>query len=117
LEGCVVVPIVLDISGVPVDKSTGPVDGSLAVGGETCRPEGELNTSGSLGEVPLVRRCIPGVGSLLYAAYLSIYQPCDRIGCPVNFVGVVVVEGVRKGDVEFVVICSKLALIPIFSIG
>jgi hypothetical protein len=104
LESCVVVSVVLDIGGVPVDKSTGPVNSSLAVGGETCGPEGELDSSGCLGEVPLVRGGVPGVGSFLCAAHLPIYQPSDRIGGPVNFVGVIVVEGIRKGDVEFVVV-------------
>ena len=54
MKGSVVVAIVLDIGRVPVDESTSPVDGSLAVGRKTCGPEGELNASGSLGKVPLV---------------------------------------------------------------
>jgi hypothetical protein len=108
LEGCVVVSVVLDIRGVPVDQSTGPLDGSLSVGGKTSRPEGKLHTSRCLREIPLVRRGIPGVRSLQRAADLSIYQPCDLIRSPINFVRVVVIERVSKRDVQLVVIYTGL---------
>jgi hypothetical protein len=111
LEGCVVVSVVLDIGGVPIDQAAGPVNGSLTVGGETRGPEGKLHSSGCLREVPLVRGSIPGVRSLLRAAHLSIHLPSDRIGSPIDFVGVVVIESVRKRDVKLIIICSALGRI------
>lgn len=111
MEGCVVVPIVLDVLGVPVNQSTGPVNGSLAVGGETCGPEGKLHTGRCLRKIPLIRGRVPSVRTLLRAANLSIYQPSNCIWSPIDLVGVVVVECVRKGDVELVVVYLKLVQI------
>lgn len=94
LKGGVKVAGLLDIGGVPVNLTTGPSNGSGGVAGETARPDGDLDTRGSLGEGPLVGGGVPVVLAVDGAADLAIDEPLDGVGGPSDFVVVEVVEGV-----------------------
>lgn len=96
-EGGKVVAVVADVLGVPVDLAAGPLDGVLGVGGVTTRPDGELDTGGGLGEVPLVGGGVPGVGLLEGAADLAVDEPDDLVRGPLDLVVVEVL--VRVGEV------------------
>jgi hypothetical protein len=56
-----VVAVVCDVGGTPVNRSTGPFDGSGGVGVGTTGPDGQLDTGGSLRVVPLVGCRVPGL--------------------------------------------------------
>lgn len=94
LEGRVVISVILDIGRVPVHETASPFDGSFTVGGESCGPEGELDTGGSLREFPLVGGGIPGIGPLQGTTKLTVNIPANGIWGPVDLIGVVVAEGV-----------------------
>lgn len=96
----IVVSVSLDVlSTGPVDMSTSPVNSSLGVGSKTTRPKRELHASRSLWEHPLVCGRVPGILAFQCTSNLTIDQPGNLVRSPVDFVGVVIVESVRKGDV------------------
>lgn len=61
MEGGVVVTILLNIAGIPVDRSTSPFNRSLSVARKTTGPDGELDTCRGLREVPLLSGRVVGV--------------------------------------------------------
>ena len=106
----IVVPISLDILAIPIDFSTGPVNRSLGVGGESSGPDGDLHTGWGLWVLPLVGRCVPGILALLCASDLAVDGPDDFIGRPFDGVVVVVVEGIGEGDVTALVVWSGISM-------
>lgn len=108
-DGGEVVAVVLDVLAVPVDHTTGPVDGALGVGGLSGGPERHLQTGGGLGELVLLGGLVVGVGLLQGALDGAVDNPVDLLGGPVDFVGVPVVVSILTlyGDVAAVVPCDS----------
>lgn len=111
LEHAVVVSVRLHVRGVPVDQPARPLDRALAVFGDSGRPEGELHAGGGLRVVVLVVGLVEGVGFFEGALDGAVDGPGELVGLPVDFVGVVVGEGVLvvgHGDVFPVVVWDVL---------
>ena len=105
----IVVAGFLDVFAVPVNLTTGPVNGSLGVAGLTGGPEGHLHARGSLGEFEALRGFVPCVLLFQSALHIAIDRPVDVVVLPVNFVGVPIFEGVAIIAINFglasVVVC------------
>lgn len=107
LEHGVVVSI-LHVRRVPIDETTCPVYGSLAVGRETCRPEGKHDPGRRLGVIVAVGGGIPRVGTFLRAHGLAVDDPVQFVGGPVYRVGMFCGDCVGNGDVGSIVVCAGL---------
>jgi hypothetical protein len=94
LHGDVVVPGRLDVLVVPVDHTAGPVDGALGAVGQTTRPQRDLNTGRGLGVLELLGRLVEGVLAINGTADLTVDEPLDLVGRPVDLVVVEIVESV-----------------------
>ena len=84
----------------------------MAVGGETGRPEGELDACGRLGIVKGVVSGIPGVSAIEGTHVVAVDRPGQGVGFPVEAVSVDLGLGVGGGQVDFVVVwkgCQQLS--------
>lgn len=97
-DGSIVVALLLDVLAVPVNLTTGPVDGTLGVAGLAGGPERHLQARGGLGVLVAVGSRVPGVGLLQGALDLAVDDPLGLIGLPVDLVGVPVVKGILVAD-------------------
>lgn len=94
----VVVTLLLDVLAVPVNLTTGPVDGTLGVAGLAGGPERHLQARGGLGVLEAVGSGVPGVGLLQGAHDGAVDDPLGLVGLPVDLVGVPVVKGILVAD-------------------
>jgi len=94
-----IITVVLDILTVPVDGPASPVNCTLGVGVGTTRPDGQLYTRRRLGEVILVGCRVESLRLLLGSADLTVYKPCDVIGCPPDLILMEILESVGKTDI------------------
>lgn len=84
----------LDVLAVPVDITTGPVNGTLGVAGLAGGPERHLKARGCLGELVLLGGLVVGVGLFQSAAHGAVDDPVDLLRGPIDLVSVPVIEGV-----------------------
>ena len=112
----VVVACFLDVFAVPVDFTTGPVNGSLGVAGLAGGPEGELHARGRLGKFITLSGLVPCRLLLQSALHITIDRPVDVVLLPVDLVGVPIFEGVAVIAINLgrvsVVVCTPLASCP-----
>ena len=95
----------MHILAVPVNFTTSPIDSTLGVGGKTTGPERQFETSRSLREHILFGSSVVCLVFIQDADGFSVEIPGDRIGSPINLVGVEVFERVGvNGSVDLVVI-------------
>ena len=103
---------VLNILGVPVNQSTGPLNCTLRVALKTAGPDRKLHTGWGLRKLPVLRSLVPSVLALLGSADLAIDEPLDLVRGPANFVVVPVVEGIGKRNVLGIGVCAQLVTTP-----
>ena len=81
--------IVGKIVGIlPVDHTASPLDSTLRHGGDTSRPDGELNACGSRGV--LIHAIFEGVGLVHGGHFLVVDEETERLRLPVDGIIVVV---------------------------
>jgi hypothetical protein len=78
---------------VPVNFTSGPLNGTLAVGGKSSGPERELDAGWCLWIVIDASGLVEGVFAVDGAADLVVDFELDAFRGPVKFVGVPVVKG------------------------
>lgn len=99
LDVRIVVTVVLDILGVPVDGTTSPLDRTQSIQVGSGRPQRKLDSGGSGWVVVSVLCQVPGVGSLQGTHDVSVDDPLSLVLGPVDLVVVVVLVGVGGGVV------------------
>lgn len=99
-----VVVSVLHVRRVPVDQSAGPIDGTLTVTRETCRPERKHDSGGGLRIEVAVRCRIPGVFPVHCAHCLAINNPIELVRAPIDCVCVNIRDRVADRKVQFVIV-------------
>lgn len=112
-EDRVVVAVLLNVRGVPVDQSSRPGHCALAILGDTGRPQGELNTGRGLRVVVLIVCFVEGVALLQRADVIAIDRPRELIGLPINGVSVECAEGIAAvghGDGFLIVVCISQSM-------
>ena len=96
VKKCVVVTVLLNVFGLPVDEASGPSDGTLSVCGQTGRPEGELDTSGCGRVVVLVGGFIHRAITIESTDDLAVNAPGNCFRLPVDLIGMILIESIRE---------------------
>lgn len=83
-----IVVAVLHVGAVPINLTTGPLNGTLRVTSLTSRPQTELDSGGGLGVVVLASGLVVSLVTIQSAENLAVNLPAERVGLPVDRVSV-----------------------------